>query len=267
MRISLASRFAGLVVMVGCGSSAMRPDVATPDAGLGSSIDGGDASGDGHIPGLGAHSLKYYKYMGSLPATLSTASLETQSTGSTILVNIGRGDNTKFVLPTDNKGNSPYQQLDQMHPYSPYFPDSGTALYAYADAKGGSNFQVTTATRSDATMDEITLAVVEIVERTHIQDVKWNQPVTDPIKSESVTTTGPATLIAFWWGNAFPGTPQKAMPDNDFVPIDWNTQETDGFVQCEVATKDVTAAGTYDVTWTSEPAQGAQLWLVAVQHD
>ena len=36
-------------------------------------------------------------------------------------------------------------------------------------------------------------------------------------------------------------------------------------VQCFVATKDVEASGQYDVTWTSTPAQGAQLWLVAVQ--
>jgi hypothetical protein len=32
-----------------------------------------------------------------------------------------------------------------------------------------------------------------------------------------------------------------------------------------VAAKNVSAAGTYDVTWTSDPEQGAQLWLIAVQ--
>jgi hypothetical protein len=36
-------------------------------------------------------------------------------------------------------------------------------------------------------------------------------------------------------------------------------------VQCAVAAKNVTAAGTYNVTWTSTPVQGAQLWLIAVQ--
>jgi hypothetical protein len=29
--------------------------------------------------------------------------------------------------------------------------------------------------------------------------------------------------------------------------------------------RQVAAAGTYDVTWTSTPPQGAQLWLAAVQ--
>ena len=31
------------------------------------------------------------------------------------------------------------------------------------------------------------------------------------------------------------------------------------------AVKNVTAAGTYDVTWKATPTQGAQLYLVAVQ--
>jgi hypothetical protein len=32
-----------------------------------------------------------------------------------------------------------------------------------------------------------------------------------------------------------------------------------------VAVRQVSAAGTYNVTWTSTPIQGAQLWLAAVQ--
>jgi hypothetical protein len=32
-----------------------------------------------------------------------------------------------------------------------------------------------------------------------------------------------------------------------------------------VATKNVSAAGTYNVTWNTTPLQGAQLYLVAVQ--
>ena len=36
-------------------------------------------------------------------------------------------------------------------------------------------------------------------------------------------------------------------------------------VQCAVAVRQVSAAGTYNVTWTSTPTQGAQLWIVAVQ--
>jgi hypothetical protein len=32
-----------------------------------------------------------------------------------------------------------------------------------------------------------------------------------------------------------------------------------------VAVKNDTAAGTYRLTWTAMPTQGAQLWLVAVE--
>ena len=54
------------------------------------------------------------------------------------------------------------------------------------------------------------------------------------------------------------------MPNNDFVVID-SILDPLMVVQCAVATKDVSAAGTYDVTWAATPAQGAQMWLVAVQ--
>jgi hypothetical protein len=50
---------------------------------------------------------------------------------------------------------------------------------------------------------------------------------------------GPATLVAFWWVTASP-VPRRAV-------------------------KNVSAAGTYSVTWTSTPIQGAQLWQVAAQ--
>ena len=263
MRVDCPQMLVVLLAAIGCAGHGAGPD-ASSGPGDGALPSDGPIHPSG-VPSLGAHSLKYYKYMSDLPKTLSTASLSTQPTGSTILVNIGRGDNTKFVLPTDTKGNIPYRQMDEMHPYDPYFQDSGTALYAFRDAKGGANFQVSTVTRTDSTMDEITLVAVEVVNATSAPIVRWNQPTGSPLKSESVTTTGPATLVAFWWGNGFPGTPQSATPNNEFVPIETNAADTDSFVQCAVAAKTVSAAGTYDVTWTADPEQGAQLWLVAVQ--
>jgi len=297
MRNSLGLRFAGLAVLAaaGCASPSKHVDSTTPDASVGSTLDGGgtvadaassaDAASGGQVgadgclngiasagptntagkPGLGAHAMHYCKYMSNLPKTLVTQALSTQATGSMILVNIGRGDNTKFVLPTDSAGNAPYQQVDVMHPYDPYFMDSGTAMYAFAGAKGGADFHVETPTRSDSTMDEITMAVVEIIGGSRIQDFKWNQPTDAPLQSLEVATTAPATLVAFWWGNGFPHTPQNAVPDSDFKVIDSNAYETDSFVQSVVAVKNVSAPGSYGVTWTATPAQGAQLWLVAVQ--
>ena len=257
----------GLLFMLGCGKSAAGPDAP------GTTGDGAPVDVPGHtpgMPGLGAHGLSFYHLASSTATSIATPAMATQAAGSTIVVSVGRGDNTKFVLPTDSKGNAPYTQQGQMQPYIPAYPQSGTALYAFTSAKGGPGFKVstTTGTTSTGQYDEITLAAVEVIEGTQIQAFAWNEPTAAPLTSKSVTTTGPATLIAFWWGDGFfysPPLPQSATPNNGFVVVDSNTQETDSFVQCAVAVKNVTTAGTYNVTWTATPAQGAQLWLIAVQ--
>jgi len=236
--------------------------------------------GPGHIPGtpgLGGHGLAYYKLAdANYPASataISTPRLATGATGSTIVVGVGRGDATRFAGAslTDTAGNAPYQEQGPQ-PYTA-FPESGTALYTFAGARGGPGFQVTTSTGQNAKgqLDEITIAAVEVLEGTRIQDQQWNeivQPATPvAVTSNPVTTTGPSTLVAFWWGDGFPRTPQTASPTSDsgFSLVDSNAHETDSFVQCAVAVKNVSAAGSYSITWVSTPVQGAQLWLVAVQ--
>lgn len=220
---------------------------------------------DPGMPGIGAHGMSYCKYVSDLPQSLSSPAMETQASGSTIIVSIGRGDKTRFASPTDSAGNGEYPPLGEMHPYNHPNEVSGTAVYAFTSARGGADFRVVTATRPDATMDEITLAAIEVVGRTQIVATEWNVVDNAPLTSASVKTTGPATLVAFWWGSGFFQTPQSATPNNGFVLIDSNAYEADSFVQGAVAVKNVTAAGTYDVTWAATPAQGAQLWLVAVQ--
>lgn len=232
-----------------------------------SSLDAPGVPGNPGEPGVGAHALVYYKLdQDEAARAITTPALTTQATGSTIIVSVGRGDNTQFALPTDSKSNAPYLQLDTMHPYTRW-QTSGTAAYAFPSARGGSDHRVSTIRVMSSTdrADEITMAVVEVTGGTRIQDAKWNEVVSGPLTSRDVTTTGPATLVAFWWGDGFPGTPQSATANNGFVVIDSNAQETHSFVQCVVAVKNVATAGTYNVTWTPTPEQGAQLWLVAVQ--
>jgi hypothetical protein len=278
----------GLLVAAGCGTPAATIDApgdghaGIPSGGpsdgapLDSALfDGAPLDVPGHtpgMPGLGAHAMTDHHVGDALQASITIPAIATRSSGSMIVVGVGRGDNTLFRSPTDNKGNAPYQLLDGMHPYAHPYEASGTAMYQFSSANGGSDFQVSTTTGIDhnqGNTEEITLTVLEIIEGTQIDQV-WNLVTYDDhnpvdITSKSITTTGPATLIAFWYGDAFPGTPQSATPNNDFVPIKTNAQETGSFVQCAVAVKNVTAPGTYDVTWTSEPKQGAQLWLIAVQ--
>jgi hypothetical protein len=270
MRPELVCLLACVAVGAGCGSQSVKPDAPTGAPGDGAPP--GDVPGHmPGMPGLGAHGLSYYKLdHAPVAATLSTPAMTTQRSGSTIIVSIGRGDKTLLSLPTDSQGNKPYRQIDTAHEYHLY-QDSGTALYAISSATGGAGFQVTTnaglavAGSNAGRADEITIAAVEVIEGSHIQDSSWYEDLDPPNTSGSVTTTGPATLIAFWWGDGFPHTPQSATPGDGFDKIDTNAFETDSFVQCAVAAKNVTAAGTYSVTWTSDPDQGAQLWLVAVQ--
>ena len=214
-------------------------------------------------PGLGAHALAFHRYrIATNPPVIATAPMATAPAGSTILVGVGRGDVRAHVPPTDTKGNAPYRQLGETHTYTNW-PKSGTALYAFPSAAGGADHVVRVATPPE---DEVTLAAVEVREGSRIQAFEWNEVLAgSPLKSRSITTTGPATLIAFWWGDgAFIRHDKTAVPNNGFAVVD-AVLSAGELVQCAVAVKNVSAAGTYDVTWKATPRQGAQLWLVAVQ--
>jgi len=245
MRVAFAHMVVGgLLWIAGCGTSDDLP---------------GHTPG---MPGLGAHALRYYGLSTSQATSIKTP-MATQPSGSTIVVSVGRGKLDLFALPTDNKGNA-YQQVDVNHNYT-HYNTSGTALYTLTSANGGRDFAVSASTADE---DEITLAAVEVIEGTQIQDYAWNEVVQPeapvPVTSKSVTTTGPATLVAFWWGDAPEPNDKTAVPNNGFKVVD-SVLKSGALVQCAVAVKNVTDPGTYDVTWKATPVQGAQLWLIAVQ--
>src|SRR5262245_24080928 len=172
----------------------MRLALCIPVFAIGCSSSGGmPIDGPGHTPGtpgLGAHGLSFYHLADpgqpSSTTSISTPKLTSQASGSTIIVSVGRGDNTLFASPTDRAGNS-YQKLGDMHAYVPLYPESGTALYGSVGARGGSGFQVTTTTGQNAKgqLDEITIAAVEVVEGTHIQAFEWNEPTSPPLTSRT----------------------------------------------------------------------------------
>lgn len=214
-------------------------------------------------PTVGAHVATNY-YLGQTGAlSISTRALNTEISGSTMLVCIGRGDIAAFTqVPTDNKGNAPYVQLGSTHAYDPLYPDSGTALYAFPSIAGGAGHVVTAST---VAQDEVTLDAVEVKNGGVIEDYKWNEVLQgNPLTSLNVTTTGPATLVAFWWGDGNQYFAHTAVPDSGFTVID-SILPIGSYVQTAVAAKDVASAGTYHVTWNSSGNEGAQLWLVAVQ--
>ena len=85
------------------------------------------------------------------------------------------------------------------------------------------------------------------------------------LNSGTVTTTGPATLVAVWLGEAYIYN-MSAVPGDGFKAIDsYLHLPPNSGVQAAVAVKQVDKAGTYSVTWNGSPAQGAILWLFAFQ--
>jgi hypothetical protein len=193
---------------------------------------------------------------------LSSPAMNTSPTGSMLLVCIGRGNVSMHEAPTDNKGNT-FAQAGSTHVYT-LWPSSGTALYSCSTANGGAGHVVRTGRQS--TVDETTMSVVEVSPGGRLQDVQWREALAGggPITSASVTTTGPALLVAWWWGDADVNFDKTAVPNNGFAVIH-SVLASGELVQCAVATRQVDAAGTYNVTWTATPTQGAQLWIAAIQ--
>ena len=210
-------------------------------------------------PALGAHALSFNRD-GVTSSSLSASGMSTRTSGSTLLACVGRGL-LAAGAPTDNVGNS-FVQLETAHTYT-LWPNSGTALYACEQARGMAGHAVTVP--KPKVTDETTLTVVEITGGGSVREVRWREVLSgQPLTSASVTTTGPALLVAWWWGDAGVDLDKTAVPDNGFTVVD-SVLASGALVQCAVAVRQVGAAGTYNVTWASTPQQGAQLWLVAVQ--
>ena len=188
------------------------------------------------------------------------APLSTSVAGSTLLACLGRGNVAAHEAPADSKGNV-WQPVGSPRTYT-LWTSSGTALYVCRSAVGGAGH---TLTASKPALDETTFSVVEVTGGGTLQDVRWNEVLAgSPITSQSVVTTGPALLVAWWWGDAGVDNNKTAVPNNGFSVID-SVLDAGELVQCAVATRQVAAAGSYNVTWTATPAQGAQLWIAAVQ--
>lgn len=111
--------------------------------------------------------------------------------------------------------------------------------------------------------DEFSGVIIEVLNGGNIADYNFTKVVSGPNNSGTVTTTGPATLVAIWAGDNG-GNTSVATPNNGFTVVQSQTR-ANCYVEVTVATKDVSAAGTYNVNWTPNVAQGAHIWLIAIQ--
>ncbi len=209
---------------------------------------------------LGAHAIAWYPCGGT--GTLSTSPITTQTSNSTLLVWVARGNIGDFsAIPTDNKGNT-FNMIGSVHDYSPYWPVSGEAMYQVLSANGGVNHIFSTQLPNS---DEITMGAVEVKNGGVVADAQWNKTLgSDPNTSANVTVNGPATLIALWAGDGVDPN-MTAVPGNGFSVIESQLINTTCAIQTVIASKEVATAGTYNVTWTATPVQGAHMWLIAVQ--
>lgn len=237
-------------------------------------------------PTLGAHTmLTQSEGDGSSPA--ATAAIRTQDDGSSLLVLVaGHADND--ADPTDSYANT-WKRIGDPVTYDGYDGRFNARAYLAIGAHGGKRHTVQVV-KAGSPNGEITIPFIEILHAGKLQDVAQNYPtpsmtaraanklarawqgvVGSPdttrtlLTSGKVTTTGPATLVAVWLGDAYIYS-MTAVPDDGFKVIDsYLHLPPNSGVQCAVAVRQVDAAGTYSVTWSGSPAQGAILWLFAFQ--
>ncbi len=222
---------------------------------------------------IGSGAVRQRIYRAS-PATgsLTTAPISTQAAGSLLLASIARGTwDAAPDAPTDNHGNV-FAPVGSTHAYTDW-PTSRTGLYRALEAVGGSGhtFSMTWGDLG-GTGDEVTISVVEVIGAKSIEDTSWiERPRGKSVESAPVTTSGPALLVAWWWGSGGvrpAGSKHVAVPGDGFAiapPATALTSlSTDGYVQVAVAYRFVKAAGTYKVTWATDN-EGAQLYLVALR--
>jgi hypothetical protein len=247
---------------------------------------GADASLN-DVPALGAHTVLTQADGRGTPVAVSSP-IGTQPSDSSLLVLVG-GYTNNAEGPTDNYANKWTQQGHSVA-YNGYDGRFNARAYVAESARGGAQ-QVIRIAKPGTPAGEITAPFIEIRHAGTLQDVAQNyatpgvferagaklariwhadMPARRPeatvtLDSDSVTTTGPATLVAVWWGDGRM-LHMKAVPGDGFQVIEryLDLPPASG-VQCAVAVRQVAGAGTYHVTWTVTPYQGAILWLFAFQ--
>lgn len=220
---------------------------------------GAHAQNESH---LGAHTLiTHSEGMGVTPAV--SAPLETATQGSALIAfNAGYASNS--TRPIDSYGNR-WKAVGGPVTYRNYGDTFSVRAYVAMGAKGGEGHTL----RFDKPGDpagELTAPFIEIRDAGVLKDVVQNYP--EPglvLTSGNVTTTGPATLVAVWWGDG--GVKRMTTrPSEGFTVIDSYLMLPDNSgVQGAVAVRQVDKAGTYNVSWIGSPIQGAILWLFAFQ--
>lgn len=213
-------------------------------------------------PSLGAHVfLGQGEGLGISPAM--TPPVDTRSRGSVFVVfNAGYASND--ASPRDTYDNR-WDTLGRAMSYANYGDRFDVKAYVALDGKGGINHSVSVIKRGEP-RGELSLPFVEVRNASRVQALA--QSYAGPslvVASGEIHVDGPATLLAFWWGDG--GVKRMtATPGDGFQLIDAFVELPDeSGVQGAVAWRQVDSAGTYRVHWTAAPVQGAALWIIAIR--
>lgn len=208
---------------------------------------------------LGAHVLVGQEDTRADP--VATATLDTAAQGSSFVAFVA-GFASNDAPPRDGYGNA-WRPLAEPVPYRGYDGRFEVRPYLALQGRGGPGhaFRVD---KPGNPAGELTLVVVEVRNAGRLVDVAQNYPRPGlRLASGTVTTDGPALLVAFWWGDA-KGLRHVAIPGDGFRRIeDFTRLPPRSAVQAVVAVRRVEEAGSYQVTWNTLPRQGAALWLLA----
>ena len=212
---------------------------------------------------LGVHTLVGHEEKRS-PALARTRPLYTTPGGSSLVALIG-GYAGNHTPPRDNRDNE-WRALGEPVVFEGYEGRFDARAYLVHKARGGPGHRVEVAKTFNA-VGELTMPVVEIRDGKLTDVAQVYAPKGTRLTSGTVRTTGPAVLVACWWGDGRDRL-NRAVPSDGFRVIEEFVElPINSGVQGSVAAREVDEAGEYMVTWATAPSQGAILWLFAFEHE
>ncbi|MGL5362855.1 MAG: hypothetical protein ACRDBH_08245 [Bosea sp. (in: a-proteobacteria)] len=258
---------AGSAANAGAAAAVLVPGaISLPAAGAGATASSASAALSSSTLAIGVHAVDAQIFgLASRPATVTL----TFAAGSMIVVATG-GKSSDIAQGVTSSRGEVFRRLDQVRDY-PNWPGYGNAIYVCYSAVGGS----TTLTVPVTQFDENTTFVLEIIGGRNVRSFSWsavpNAGAGTTQTSGSVITTAPAILAMPWFGSSpvVGGSPPPAfftaVPDRGAVIESFLQNHQNGEVQAALAVDEVSTNGSHAVTWTHSPAQGAQLWVLAIQ--
>lgn len=172
----------------------------------------------------------------------------------------------QLIKPTDNQGNT-FTQIGIAEEYLDW-SGYGSTTWLITNGVGGTNHNFDC---SVTNFDEHSVVVAEfsgqglVVEDMAVKHVA-NSGGSGSLTADPVITAGPAYIIAIWGGSGPVGAGNHVVTaNNGFTLLEsFGTDDPNGYVQFYFFAKRVTVGGTYDVTFTQTPSQGAIMTMIAL---